>query len=68
MRINAFVSLLVVAILYQLANIAYFAAGRFCAHSDTAEVNTDFSDSFEDGAQTIDTSSRQPVLSKSFRF
>lgn len=27
MRTNAFISLLVVAVLYQLANIAYFAAG-----------------------------------------
>ena len=28
MRTNAFISLLVVALLYTLANIAYFAAGR----------------------------------------
>ena len=42
MRTNAFVSLLVVAILYQLANIAYFAAGRFCAHLEIAVVKADF--------------------------
>ena len=30
MRTNAFLSLLIVAILYTLANIAYFAAGRRC--------------------------------------
>lgn len=36
-RTNAFISLLVVAILYQLANIAYFATGRFRAHSEKLE-------------------------------
>ncbi|CAF9912372.1 MAG: hypothetical protein ALECFALPRED_008100 [Alectoria fallacina] len=41
-RNNSFISLLVVAILYQLANIAYFAAGSFCAHSEIAGENTDF--------------------------
>lgn len=38
-RTYAFISLLVVAILYQLANIAYFAAGGLCAHYDIAGVN-----------------------------
>ena len=40
-RNYSFISLLIVAILYQLANIAYFAAGGFCAHSDTAAVNAE---------------------------
>ena len=40
-RTYAFISLLIVAILYQLANIAYFAAGMFCAHSENAAVSAD---------------------------
>ena len=40
-RTYAFISLLIVAILYQLANIAYFAAGVSYAHSETPAVNAD---------------------------
>lgn len=66
LRINAFFSLLVVAILYQLANIAYFAAGRSCAHSNIAGVKVDFGrNSFQDRARTLNTNSRQLILSES---
>ena len=41
-RTNAFISLLVVAILYQLANIAYFAAGKTFAHFKVIAVKSDF--------------------------
>ena len=40
-RTYAFISLLIVAVLYQLANIAYFAAGAFCAPFDIAAVNAE---------------------------
>lgn len=42
MRTNAFISLLVVAILYQLANIAYFAAGGLRRHFKYTGVKADF--------------------------
>ena len=67
MRTNAFISLLVVAVLYQLANIAYFAAGGSPALSDILGVNPDLDDSFEDGARAIDTDSRQLILPEGLR-
>ena len=63
-RTYAFISLLVVAILYQLANIAYFAAGGFCSQSEIAGKCLLCINSFEDGASTLDANSSQLVLSK----
>ena len=65
MRTNAFISLLIVAVLYQLANIAYFAAGGFLSASTltySRKPSLKLGHSLEDAIGEIDTSRRQLVL------